>query len=180
MLMPSDDNVLALNAARGDREAFGRLLERHYDTVYRVAYRYCGSAPDAEDIAQDICISLPAKLSRFGNKSRFTTWLYSVTLNACRDFSRRRKSSCGLAERYVVFRNTEDANQANSDRRSAWLRDALARLEPAMRETVLLVIDEELSHSEAAEVLGCAESTVSWRMHKAKQQLREQMEYADE
>jgi RNA polymerase sigma-70 factor (ECF subfamily) len=180
MLKPTEDSVLADEARRGDRDAFRRLIERHYDMIYRIAYRYVGSAADAEDIAQDVCLALVNKLGQFRGKSKFTTWLYTVVINACRDFSRRRKSSEGLVERYGVQRAMEEADQADDERRAAWLQEALASLEPNLRETVLLVVGEEMSHGEAAEVLGCAESTVSWRMHMVKKLLRARLDEDDE
>jgi len=171
MLKTTDDNELAVAAIAGDREAFQRLVERHYDLIYRIAYRYLGSAADAEDIAQDVCITLATKLSRFNGRSRFSTWVVSIAINRCRDFLRRRKSSAELAEKYTVLREAEDADQADSDKRSRWLHAALQALEPSLRETVLLILGEELSHAEAARILGCAESTVSWRVHMAKKAL---------
>jgi len=92
---------------------------------------------------------------------------------------RRRKSSRALTDKYVVLRELDDADQADDQRRSAWLNDALQSLDPALRETVLLVLSEELTHAEAAEILGCAESTVSWRMHMAKKELRARLEDCD-
>lgn len=179
MLKTTDDSELAAAAIGGDREAFQRLVERHYDMIYRVAHRYVGSAADAEDIAQDVCITLATKLSRFNNRSLFSTWLVSIVINRCRNSWRRRKSSQALAEKYTALRAAEDADQADTDKRSGWLHTALQSLEPALRETVLLILGEDLSHAEAARVLGCAESTVSWRMHMARKQLRKLAEYDD-
>jgi RNA polymerase sigma-70 factor (ECF subfamily) len=175
MLSQIDDSELAAEALRGDREAFRRLVERHYDMIYRVAYRYVGSAADAEDIAQDVCITLATKLGGFRGRSRFTTWLTSIVINRCRDVLRRRKASAELVEKYAALRESEDADQADTDERVARLHDMLQTLEPSLRETVLLVVGEDLSHAEAANALGCAESTVSWRMHKAKKALRARM-----
>lgn len=179
MLTSVDDSELAAAALRGDREAFRRLLERHYDMIYRVAYRQVGAAADAEDIAQDVCMTLAAKLGRFGNRSRFTTWLTSIVINRCRDHHRRRRSSESLTETYAALRAAGEADQADSDRRSAWLHAALQSLEQSLRETVLLIVGEELSHAEAAKILGCAESTVSWRVHQAKKLLKAQMDFDD-
>lgn len=180
MLSQSEDSQLAAAALRGDRGAFRQLLERHYDLIYRIAYRYVGSAADAEDIAQDVCLALVSKLGLFRNRSRFSTWLCSIVINACRDSLRRRKSSQGLVEKYGVLRALDAADQADDARRSAWLHDALASLEPSLRETALLVVAENLSHAEAAEALGCAESTVSWRMHTIKKRLRARLDNGDE
>jgi RNA polymerase sigma-70 factor (ECF subfamily) len=71
-----------------------------------------------------------------------------------------------------VLREAEDADQDDADKRSRWLHAALQELEPGLRETVLLILGEELSHAEAAKILGCAESTVSWRVHMAKKALK--------
>jgi RNA polymerase sigma-70 factor (ECF subfamily) len=180
MLSQTDDSELAAGALRGDREAFRRLIERHYDTIYRVAYRYVGSAADAEDVAQDVCITLASKLGRFRGQSRFSTWLISIVINRCRDLLRRRKSSAKLVAQYAALRESEDADKADGDKRTTWLHETLQSLEPSLRETVLLIVAEDLSHAEASKVLGCAESTVSWRMHMAKKALRARMDEEDE
>ncbi len=179
-MQATDDSALAARALSGDREAFRRLVERHYDFMYRIARRQLGSAADAEDVAQDVCLALVDRLGQFSGRSRFSTWLASIVINRCRDGLRRRRSSQGLVERYGVMRAMEDADAADSERRSAWLAESLAILEPALRETVLLVVGEDMSHAEAAEALGCAESTVSWRMHMAKKRLRARLEHDDE
>jgi len=176
MLDTTDDSTLAAAALAGDRVAFARLVERHYDLIYRVAYRYLGSAADAEDIAQDVCVALATRLGKFGGRSRFSTWLVAIAINRCRDHLRRRRSSDTLVEKYAALREAEDADQADTEKKTAWLHEALQSLEPALRETVLLVVGEDLSHREAAKVLGCAESTVSWRMHVAKKQLTARMD----
>lgn len=180
MLQQTDDSELAAAALRGDRVAFGRLIERHYGMIYRIAYRTLGSKADAEDIAQDVCITLANRLGNFAGRSRFTTWLTSIVINACRDFLRRRKSSAALVEKYVVQRTLEEAGEDDTEGRSRWLNEELGKLEPALRETVVLVVAEELSHAEAAEILGCAESTVSWRMHMVKKALRARKDDDDE
>lgn len=179
MLSQTDDSQLAAEALAGDREAFRRLVERHYDTIYRVALRYVGSAADAEDVAQEVCITLATKLGRFGGRSRFSTWLFSIVINRCRDHLRRRKSSAKLVEQYVALRESEDADRVDTEERTEWLHETLQGLEPSLRETVILVATEELSHAEAAEILGCAENTVSWRMHKAKKALRARLDEGD-
>ena len=61
-----------------------------------------------------------------------------------------------------------------------WLNDALQNLEPSLRETVLLILGEDLSHAEAARILGCAESTVSWRLHVARKQLKARTDSGDD
>ena len=133
MLKATDDSELAAAAIAGDREAFRRLVERHYDMIYRVAYRYLGSAADAEDIAQDVCVTLATKLARFSGRSLFSTWLVSIVINRCRDSLRRRKSSQVLVEKYARSRAAEDADQADTEQRVGWLQRCAAepRAKPA-------------------------------------------------
>ena len=80
--METPDETLALAAAGGDRAAFAVLVQRHYDRIYGLAYRLTGSRAEAQDMAQDICAALPAKLRNWRGEARFTTWLYRVVVNA--------------------------------------------------------------------------------------------------
>lgn len=168
----ADDRELAEKAQRGDRDAFQLLLERHYDTAHRVAWRFLGNADDAEDVAQDICLTLPVKLRSFRGRSRFSTWLYTVVVNACRDHLRKRKSTEALQTSYAMFREMDEADRAHDAGRLDWLNAALAALDAPLRETAVLVLAEDLSHAETARVLGCAEGTVSWRMGEIRKRLK--------
>lgn len=170
--MSQEDAILAEKARAGDRAAFQHLLERHYDTAYRFALRFTRSTEDAEDIAQDVCLSLAKKLQSFRGKSKFTTWLYSIVVNACRDHARKQKSTLALQENYAVFRERDDADQAHDARRIDWLNSAIPSLEPKLRETAVLVLSENLTHGETAEILNCSEGTVSWRMHELRKILK--------
>ena len=158
-------------ANSGDAAAFATLLERHYDLIYRLAYRILGNQQDAEDIAQDVCVLLPKKLASFQGNAKFTTWLYQITLNTCRDFMRRSMSSQKL---YVDY---TQVNQIRNDTQEQKKQDALevyrliATLQDDLRETALLIVASGLNHAEAAQILGVKESTVSWRMMKAKEKL---------
>ena len=89
MLMDTPDETLAMAAAGGDRTAFAVLISRHYDRIHGLAWRMSGSRADAEDLAQDICAALPAKLRGWTAQARFTTWLYRVVVNAAHDVRRR-------------------------------------------------------------------------------------------
>lgn len=174
--MTEDDAVLARRAARGDRSAFARLVEAHYDTAYRVAYRMTGTVEDAEDIAQDVCLGLPDRLHSFGGRAKFSTWLYRVVVNAARDHFRRRKSHQSLQTHYAMFREMDEADTADTHARRAALGDAILRLPADLKETAVLVLGEELNHAEAGAALGCAEGTVSWRMGEIRKRLKALME----
>ena len=90
MRMPTGDNELAGWAAAGDADAFRALLGRHYDGIFRLAFRFTGHRADAEDIAQDVCVGLADRLGSFRGEAKFSTWLYRIVVNVCRDRLRRR------------------------------------------------------------------------------------------
>lgn len=172
MLEKTDDQLLARSAAAGDIAAFERLIARHYDRIHRLAWRFAGGPPDSEDLAQDICLSLGRKIRTFRGDAQFSTWLYKVVLNAARDHHRRTRSretaTSGFAEDETL-RRAGDASRAEE---AAWLKTTLAGLKAELRETAVLVLDEDLTHAQAAEVLGVAESTVSWRLMELRKQLK--------
>ena len=172
MLMETDDETLARAAAVGDRSVFGVLLARHYDRIFGLAWRLTGSRAEAQDLTQDICAALPAKLAQWRGEARFTTWLYRVTVNAAHDLRRRQatraKASAGWGD-WEIARQDEIAVQAEA---LDWLTTAMQRLSPELRDTVALVLGEELTQAQAAEVLGVSEGTVAWRMSDVKKRLR--------
>ena len=166
------DETLARRAAAGDRSAFTALLERHYARIYRVGFRVLGDAEEAADLAQEVCVALPSKLASFRGERGFTSWLYRVVVNAASDARRSRSSRQRNERRYAeTHALRQDGDAARAHERS-WLRQALDRLPEGLRTTAVLVLDEELRHAQAGEVLGISEATVSWRMHEARKHLR--------
>ena len=173
------DRDLVDRAAAGDRHAFEALLRQHYDRIHRVAWRLTGSGSHAEDIAQDVCCTLVEKIGSFKGESKFTTWLTGIVVNACRDHRRRGLTLLRLRERLSVLAGLAPPPDGRDAYRRSWLASELARLDPLLRDTVVLVVGEDLTHAEAARALGVAESTVSWRMHEARRQLTPRMDVPD-
>ena len=172
MLDETDDQRLAMDAAAGDRAAFGRLIERHYGRIHALAWRFTGGPPDSEDLAQDVCVALGRKIRSYRGEARFTTWLYRVVLNAARDGMRRTTSRANAT---AAFAEVDGMRRAEDDERTKaaqWLRGAIMELKQDLRETAILVLDEGLSHGAAAEILDVAESTVSWRLMEVRKALK--------
>jgi RNA polymerase sigma factor (sigma-70 family) len=165
------DEDLAAHAAEGDRAAFEALLRRHYDLMHRVAWRLTGSRADAQDIAQEVCCTLVEKIGSFKGEARFTTWLIGIVRNACHDHYRRGSALQRLRGHLAVVAGLQRQPDGRDLYQRGWLASALAQLQPALRETVVLVAGEGLSHAEAARVLGVAESTVSGRMFEARRRV---------
>ena len=165
------DARLVAAAAAGDRDALAELLQLHYDRVHGLAWQLTGSRVDADDVAQDVCCVLAEKIGAFRGEAKFTTWLCGITVNACRDLRRRHRSVAGLAGRLAVLAGLARPPDGRDLYDAIWLQSAVARLKPALRDTVVLVAGQQLSHKEAADILGVAETTVSWRMHEARRLL---------
>ena len=158
-------------AIAGDRDAFAALLRRHYDRIHGLAWQLTGSRADADDIAQDVCCILAEKLSAFRGDAKFTTWLCSIVYNACRDFHRRRSAFTRFTGRLSVMVGLAQAPDGRDLYDAIWIESAIARLKPDLRDTAVLIAGQQLTHAEAAQILGIAEATVSWRMAEIRRQL---------
>lgn len=172
MRMTTGDEMLATQAARGDRAAFAALIERHYDRLFGLAFRLTGTRAEAEDLTQDICAALPAKLGSYRAEARFGTWLYRVAVNAAHDRRRRMASHRKAADGWGDWEVNRQAAIREAQDGLDWLGQAMTALPPELRDTVALVLGEEMKQAEAAEVLGVSEGTIAWRMSEVKKRLR--------
>ncbi len=180
-----DETLLVDRARQGDREAFRRLVELHRDNVYYAALGLLRNPDDAEDMVQEVFIRAYKSLDRFRGQARLGTWLYRVTLNACRDHQRKRRfvglqQSLGLVKE-PESKWVEERPDANPQRATASvrLRDdlgrALGRLSPAEREVFVLRQFNELSIHETAGVTGRAEGTVKALLFRAMRKLQREL-----
>ncbi|UUR08144.1 RNA polymerase sigma factor [Sphingomonas glaciei] len=165
------DDVLVAAACRGDRTAFAAIMERHYDRIHALAWHLTGTRADADDIAQEVCCALVEKIGSFRGEAKFSTWLCGITYNACRDLKRRRRSFWSMGERLTVLAGLAAKPDGRDLHDAMWLKSAISRLKPALRDTVVLVVGQQLTHAEAAEILDVAEATVGWRMHEVRRLL---------
>jgi RNA polymerase sigma factor (sigma-70 family) len=166
----SDADLVAA-AVAGDREAFARLLQRHYDRIHGLAWQLTGARADADDVAQSVCCTLVERIGGFRGDAKFTTWLCGIVVNACRDVHRRRRTFGGLTRQLAVIAGLARGPDGRDLHDAMWVKSAVAKLAPAYRETVVLVAGQQLTHAEAAAILGVAEATVSWRMREVRRML---------
>lgn len=169
--MTDDDQADIRAALAGDRGAFERLLRRHYDRIHGLAWQMTGSRTDADDIAQDVCCILAERLADFRGDAKFSTWLCSIVFNACRASRRRRRTFSAFTDRLAVMAGLMRSPDGRDLYDEVWIRSAISRLKPDLRDTAILVAGQQLTHAEAAEILGIAEATVSWRMHEVRRLL---------
>lgn len=169
------DAELVRRAQGGDRAAFAALCARHYDYMFRIAWQWCGRREDAEDIAQDAAVKFARAIGDYRSDAALTTWLYRLVINTAKDHvkAKRRHQSEPL------FEDGDYAGGAPSPEDRVMQGEALRAihaLPPELKETVLLVHGQGLSHRQAAAALDCAEGTVSWRLHEAKKRLAHLLE----
>ncbi|MGD2174883.1 MAG: DUF151 domain-containing protein [Candidatus Brocadiaceae bacterium] len=168
---------LVRRAGRGDREAFGELVERFQDAVYGTAYALVGDFHHAHDLAQESFIRAWSKLATLRDPDRFPGWLYRITRNCCLDFLRRRKPGTVSLSRVDVPASelpTAPEKLQKAEMREAVL-DAVGELsEPHRLATTLFYIDG-YSVREVAKFLEVPSGTVKRRLHDSRKQLKERM-----
>lgn len=156
-------------AIAGDAEAFAELFQKFHPMIYAFAYRLSLNAADAQDIAQETFVKAARAIGGYPPDGRFRNWLYRICANTAQDW-RRREARRGRAMEIVQHRT--EASEAERVPEYDEARAALALLNSDLRAAVALVYFDEMSHAEAAGVLGCAEATVSWRIFQAKRKLK--------
>lgn len=170
---PADATGQLISKVRsGDAQAFEKLVTEHYRFIYRTAYRWLGHSSDAEDVTQTVCLRLADAVTRFDGRSRFTSWLYTITLNAVRDLQRSRQRHDRNIEAATTVALTQRAPDQEDQLRIDDIWRVVRDLPAKQRDAVLLVFGEQLSQAEAAKIMGCKEVTVSWHIHTARKSLR--------
>ncbi len=177
---PSHESVADIDliplATAGSTDAFTTLFNRHYTAIHAYAYRLCLCSAEAEDVAQETFIQAARSLTSFRREASFKNWLFSIATNRTRDRLRKRRqrdrldSALANQPAHEAIDHVSLAAGALDSQRA--VQAALANLTTDQREAITLVYYENLNHAEAARVLGCAESTVSWRLFRAKTKLR--------
>ena len=172
MRMETPEETLALAAANGDADAFSALIERSYDRLFSLAWRLTGTQADAEDLTHDICLSLPRKIKHFRGDSRWSTWLYRVTVNAAHDRRRKAQTYARKASEWGEVETLRQAEATEAQASAAWLTTAMAALPQDLRDTLALTVTEGVTQAQAAVILDISEGSVAWRMSQVKKHLK--------
>jgi RNA polymerase sigma-70 factor (ECF subfamily) len=181
--MPQKSDRELVDAARaGDAEAFGVLVRRHQKRIYRLAVHLLRDAAEAEDVTQDTFVRAYGALDRFDGRSEPFTWMYRIAVNLSLNAIRARKSGRKATtpddprvEAVLADKKSVEADPARLavDRQMAMaLAEGIDELSETLRTTLILVSVDGLSHGEAADILGCPEGTIAWRVHEARKKLR--------
>jgi RNA polymerase sigma-70 factor (ECF subfamily) len=179
------DEKLMLRVGQGDRRAFDEIVRRYNSRMINLAYQITGDRDLAEDIGQETFLRAYRSASRYREISKFSTWLYTIAINLCRNELRRRKfrmfSLEGMAEREESDRLRIDIADESMkpdvdlERKEIGrlVRGAIARLPEKFRTALVLRDIQGLSYEEIGDVLGLAEGTVKSRINRARLRVKE-------
>jgi RNA polymerase sigma-70 factor (ECF subfamily) len=180
---PTDDSVLIARAVRGDSAAYEEIVQRYQQVAFRTAYVIAGSAPDAEDAAQEGFVKAYRALDRFRLDADFRPWLLRIVANEARNrvrsSGRRRQLELRLSE---GFRPGDAAPSPEAVAVATDERRRLLAMVNALSDEDRLVITSryflELNGEETATALGIPEGTVKSRLSRALARLRTRVEEA--
>lgn len=177
-----DDQQLIRLTLDGQPEAFGHLIRKYQNRLFNGMVHILRSEPEAEDVVQDAFVLAFTKLESFKGNSAFFTWLYRIGYNVAITRIRRRKSTVSIEGKDERGRlDFPDKGPSPADRleqheQADQLRLALDRLSDEHRSILVLREMEELDYDAIAEILNLPIGTVRSRLHRARTQLREQLE----
>ena len=156
----------------GDRCAMQLLYERCSSHVYGLMVRMVGKQ-DADDLTQQIFLTMFRKLEQFNGQSKLETWLYRLATNEALQHLRRskRRSTAPL----VVEPAITDPDRVGATEEAELLETAMSHLEPELKAILLLKEQQRLSYQEIADSVGIPEGTVGSRLNRARKELRQEL-----
>jgi RNA polymerase sigma-70 factor (ECF subfamily) len=170
-----EEKVWVLQSRNGDPAAFESLVRAHQRMIHSLTFRMTGSLADAEDLAQETFIRAYRQLDSYQGTAKFSSWLYRIAVNACLNWRKREArreqvhtkwAASGAAPQTVTNALTDN------DELSQSVQAALMKLPPKQRAAIVLTVYDGHNHAKAAQILGCSETTVSWRVFAARRKLK--------
>lgn len=170
--MAEDRKELSLvkKAMRGSPKAFGELVRREQEALYRMAFLYTRQEDDALDAVQECILKAYQGLKGLREPEHFKTWLTRIVINCATDVCRKRRPDAPLEEAGFL---PEEGSLSAEERMD--LRDALERLPDKYRDVVKLKYFDGLTIREISEATGAAEGTVSSQLSRAIKLLRKEL-----
>ena len=168
-----DDDQLIRQFIAGDTSAFQILVKRHKEKVRNIVYITMNNSALVDDIAQEVFITVYRNLKHFRFESQFTTWLYRITVNKCKDYLRKmnvRRIFSPLEEGSEV---SEFETPTENKDISMIVMDAISKLPVKLRMPLILKDIEGFSYQEISESLSCEMGTVKSRIFRGREKLKE-------
>lgn len=177
--MPQDDAHYVNRSLAGDRDAYGELVRRYQHAVFALALSRVRHFADAEDIAQEALVAAYEDLGSLRDPQRFGPWLRTSVANLCRNWRRRGQRAADSAAAWGRQMDGRQVDPPDGAVEAADLRTrvlaAIARLPAAQRQAVALFYIDGLSSQQIGSFLGVSPNTVDQRLHRAREQLKEEM-----
>jgi RNA polymerase sigma-70 factor (ECF subfamily) len=179
------DEELLKRSSRGDEEAFTNLYRRHADVLYRFAFRMTGSSWGAEEIVQDVFMTLVREPGKYdAERGTLSAFLFGIARNKIMKYNERLPREISLVERQedgsgggLLLRDSfTPAMWAEQRERLEKVRTAVMDLPVEFRETVVLCELEEMSYEQAARLLDCPIGTIRSRLHRGRALLLAKLE----
>jgi len=175
-----EEQVWLDQARRGDKAAFGKIIEAYQRPVYNLAYRMLSNSGEAEEAAQEAFIRAYTRLDSYNPNHKFSTWLLSITSNYCIDLIRKRRAVLLSIDEplpphpsLMSERASGPEPQIMQNEQEEMVQRLLAELAPEYREAVVLRYWHELSYDEIAEMMDTTVSAIKSRLFRARRQLAE-------
>jgi RNA polymerase sigma-70 factor, ECF subfamily len=187
MIQYIDDTELVSAFRAGNISAYEELVSRYYEKAYNLAVRITRSKEDAEEILQDVFISIFSKINEFQGKSAFSSWLYRITVNTAYMKLRKRRKHSAVELNEVICGNQEcwthqrsdvcDTNYLTSRHElKQALQTAVNKL-PSEYKVIFILRDVDgLSNQEVSEVLNISVPAVKSRLHRSRLMLRKRLQ----
>lgn len=177
----SDEEIIR-KCLNGEKEAYRIFIERYEDKIFNLIYRYVGSYHSAQDIAQESFVKAFESLKSFRNDARFSTWLYRIAVNKCKDFLKDRRRDDVSLERIAAPASSRYSSPFDGPEegflrreRAMTINRAILALSPMYREAFLLRHMEGLSYYEMRKILGLPINTLKMRVFRARKSLRKML-----
>jgi RNA polymerase sigma-70 factor (ECF subfamily) len=175
------DETLVRQSQNGDAAAFEALVRKYQKMVDALTFRMTGSLTDAEDLTQETFMRAYEQIGSYRGAAKFSTWLCRIAVNGCLNWRRRESQRMRVqfegAE--TLFDHNGDAQGSETETEmSRRVQAALLKLPAKQRAAIVLTVYDGLNHAEAARVLGCSETTVSWRVFAARRKLKRWLNHA--
>lgn len=186
--MNATERALIARLKDRDEQAFNEVVSAHGDKVFSLVYRMIGNRAEAEDLAQEVFVTVFKTVDTFRSESKFSTWLLRIAANHCKNrikyLSRRRTDGGGLDD--MPEERMADAGRApmqghiagpdvmlEAAEMESLMQQAIATLDEEHRLLIVLRDVEELSYEEIGEVSGLPEGTIKSRLHRARMAIKE-------
>ncbi len=173
------DNFYIEKILSGDTAAYAYMVNRHKDMVFTIANRILKNREDAEEVAQDAFLKAYNSLSKFKQKSKFSTWLYSIVYNAAVSRTRKKQLEVLAIDDHITENYTFDEikigiNEIDKEEQKKFINKAIEDLPEEESILITLYYKEEMSVDQVSEIAGISHSNVKVKLHRIRKKILKQ------